>query len=61
MYFIGGLNLKNKKELRKFLKMIKTENNFIQRNKIFFFSKALDKFKNKKQKYYIKTDINTNK
>lgn len=41
--------------------MIRTENNFIQRNKIFFFLKTLDKFKDKEQKYYIKTDINTNK
>ena len=53
--------MKNKKKLRKFFKMIRTENNFIQRNKIFSFSKALDKFKDKEQKYYIKTDVNTNK
>jgi len=53
--------LNNKKKLQKFFKMIRTENNFIQRNKIFFFLKTLDKFKDKEQKYYIKTDINTNK
>ena len=53
--------MKNRKKLQYFFKMIKTENNYSQRNKIFSFLKTLDKLKEKEEKYCIKTDINTNK